>query len=35
MHDAFHARDFNDINADAGFSHVHLPAKPERITFLL
>lgn len=35
MHDALHARDFYDINADAGFSHVHLPAKPERITFLL
>ena len=35
MHDALHARDFNDINADAGISHVHLPTKPERITFLL
>ncbi len=35
MHDALHARYFNDINANAGFSHVHLPAKPERITFLL
>ncbi|VWM15374.1 Uncharacterised protein [Collinsella intestinalis] len=35
MHYALHARNFNDINANAGFSHVHLPAKPERITFLL